>query len=111
VHLERQGTANAWRFQLVLTRNTKSDNVLSGSVELEVHGEEQGEVRQLSFSDLTADRAGTLVFQFRYFQRLEGRLILPPAFEPQRVLIRVIEDGVEDPPVERSFDWPAQAAS
>lgn len=105
--LDQAGPGNAWRFQVVLTRNTKSDNVLSGSVELAVQGEQRGETRRLSLSELTVDRVGALAFQFRYFQRLEGRLILPPEFVPRRVVVHATEKGSSGPPVERAFDWPA----
>ena len=104
--LTRAGSGNVWRFQVVLTRNTKSDNVLAGSIELAVQGEQEGETRRLPLSELTVDRVGALSFQFRYFQRLEGRLILPAGFVPQRVVVQATEDGASGPPVERSFDWP-----
>ena len=107
LHLTPQGLGNAWRFQVVLTRNTKiSDNVLAGRVRLAVHGEHQGKAQHLTLSDLSADRVGALEFQFRYFQRLEGRLILPPDFVPQRVVVQAAEKGADGPPVEREFDWP-----
>ena len=41
-------------------------------------------------------------YSFRYFQALEGQVMLPPDFTPQRV--RVLLDG-EDVAVEQSFDW------
>ena len=42
------------------------------------------------------------IYSFRYFQALEGQVMLPPDFTPQRV--RVLLDG-EDVAVEQSFDW------
>ena len=41
-------------------------------------------------------------FSFRYFQSLEGQVMLPRDFTPQRV--RVLLDG-EDVAVEQAFDW------
>ncbi len=110
LHLTPQGLGNAWRFQVVLTRNTKiSDGLLGGRVRLAVHGERRGKAQNLTLSDLSPDRAGTLEFEFRYFQRLEGRLILPPDFVPQRVVVQAAETGADGPPVEREFDWPSTA--
>ena len=96
-----------YRYQLVLTRNMKSDTVTSGTVSLSVTGKHQGNFRNLSLADLSADKDRVLSFQFKYFQRLEGRLRLPPGFVPHRVRILVSAPNERPSTIERVFDWPS----
>jgi len=47
-------------------------------------------------------------YSFKYFQQVEGDLLLPPGFKPVRVIARVVPQG--GAAVEQSFPW-AQAAA
>lgn len=106
--VERDGTARDHRFRLVLTRGIRSDKVVVGSVTLAVDGERDGERLRLSLDELTPFPVGALEYRFKHFQRLEGRLRLPPRFVPVRVVVRLdgAEDGVK--PVRETFPWPSE---
>jgi hypothetical protein len=103
--LEREGNTDAYRYSLVLTRNMRNGKVVSGTVDLSVSGELNGELKQLSREEMVAG-APALAFEFKYFQRLEGRLRLPKNFVPHRVYVQVHTPGSQPSKVEKAFDWP-----
>jgi hypothetical protein len=63
--------------------------VVSGSVDLSV----SGELKQLSREEIVNSAAPVLAFEFKYFQRLEGRLRLPKDFVPTGFMFRCIHRG------------------
>ncbi len=95
-----------YRYQLVLTRDMKSDKVVSGTVSMAVTGEQGGRARRLSDGELQYGQDRRIQFQFKYFQKIEGSIILPADFAPQRVVVQVIVSGARDAVTEKTFDWP-----
>ena len=94
---------NAWQYQIVLTQNLNRGAISEGRMRFLMEGVRNGKVARLDWHELhqQAARPGQ-IFSCRYFQALEGQVMLPPDFTPQRV--RVLLDG-EDVSVEQSFDW------
>ena len=45
-------------------------------------------------------------FSFRYFQQLEGSVVLPEGFTPKRVRVQLRSDGST---VDQAFPWQAEA--
>jgi len=96
-----------YRFNLMLTQVKRNERYVRGVIEIDVEGVEDGKSKVLSFSRLSTDRHKALKFKFRYFQDLEGEMVLPPVFSPQRLTIRVKPSGKKHPPgVEKTMEWP-----
>lgn len=108
--VEREGSTDAYRYSLVLTRNMRSGNVVSGTVNLSISGEMNGRLKQLELKDVSNPVARSLAFEFKHFQRLEGRVQLPRGFVPHRVNIRVHSPGERASGLEKAFDWPRAAS-
>ena len=96
---------NSYRFELVLTRTMNSDKVVSGTIDLSVAGSLSGQVKRLRFADLSDPKTSEIVFEFKYFQRLQGRLVLPPDFIPRQVYVKVNLVGERSSQAEKSFGW------
>jgi hypothetical protein len=79
----------------------RNGKVVSGSVDLSV----SGKLKQLSREEIVNSAAPVLAFEFKYFQRLEGRLRLPKDFVPHRVYVQVHPPGGRPSRVEKAFDW------
>ncbi|HQU16602.1 MAG: DUF6776 family protein [Gammaproteobacteria bacterium] len=108
--VSRTGDPSIYRYQLVLSQVLKRDQWAQGGVTLEVDGRQGGTPGRLSLKDLEVDRkAPTLVFRFKYFQRLQGRLRLPPRFTPRSVLVRVRVETPTRGVIEKTFQWPGTA--
>jgi hypothetical protein len=97
--------AQTYRYQLVLTRFMKSDKVVEGEIRLTVSGEQDGRLLKLAHDALSGEGAPVIEFRFKHFQRLEGKLALPPGFVPQRITIKVKAPDERPSTFERSFEW------
>lgn len=107
--IKPEGTGERYHFELVLTRTIDNDRVTEGTVALTISGERGGRPAELSHASVAEPGEGPLEFSFKYFQRIEGLLSLPPGFVARRVFVRVEVKGEKPSRVERSFEWPEVA--
>ena len=99
-------TDQAWHFTVTLTQNLNRGAVNAGRLLVSVEGTRHGKLQRLGWSDLR-QQAGApgLPYSFKYFQQVEGDLVLPPDFQPVRVAVRLTpQSGAA---VEQSFTWAA----
>lgn len=93
-------------FKLVLTQIGGNKNYISGMVAINVIGTRNGERELVALRDLSEDIDDLGVkFRFRYFQDVEGRMILPSDFEPVEIQVVAQAQGPKSTQAERTFDW------
>lgn len=102
------GAGERYHFELVLTRTIDNDRVAEGMVALAISGERGGRPAELSHASVVESGEGPLEFSFKYFQRIEGLLSLPPGFIPRRAFVKVDVKGEKPPRIEQSFEWPEE---
>lgn len=105
--VEPEGAEHEFRFRLVLTRGIGSDNLAKGTVSLAVDGDREGVRVRLDLAELTPFPTGPLEYNFKHFQRLEGRLRLPASFVPKRVIVRLDPERPGAKPLRGSYRWPS----
>ena len=103
--VDKESSSGAYRFQLVLTQHLKRVKVISGTVKLNIVDVENGKPTRLLLSDMSGRQANSLKFEFKFFQRIEGRFTLPDGFKPDRLQIQVVSKGKKPASVEKSFEW------
>ena len=103
--VDKETTSGAYRFQLVLTQHLKRVKMISGTVKLKITDEKNSRPTNLLLSDMSGERAKSLKFEFKFFQRIEGRFTLPDGFNPDRLQIQVVSKGKKPASVEKSFEW------
>ena len=104
------GVPGLWRYQLVAQQGgqTRSSGktVYKGELQATFVGVERGMPQRYTLSELDSQLAAdTLNLSFRYFQRREGELALPPGFEPERVELRLAMAKPTSQLIEASFAW------
>jgi hypothetical protein len=94
----------AWHFTATLTQNLNRGAVNSGRLTLSVEGSRNGQLQRLAWPDLRqqADAPG-VEYSFKYFQQVEGDVLLPAGLTPIRVIARVQPQG--GAAIEQSFTW------
>ena len=107
--IKPEGAGERYHFELVLTRTIDNNEVAEGTVALIISGERGGRPAELSHESVAEFGEGPLEFSFKYFQRIEGLLSLPPGFVPRHVFVRVDVKGRKPSRVEQSFEWPEVA--
>jgi hypothetical protein len=103
LHLQRQN-GPAWHFTATLTQNLNRGAVNTGRLALSVEGSRNGRMQRLDWAQLRQQPdAPGVDYSFKYFQQVEGDLLLPTGLQPIRVLARLKPQG--GAVVEQSFTW------
>jgi hypothetical protein len=98
--------SGAWKFKLVLTQVGNNKSYISGVVAVNVIGMRDEEKEVIALRDLSQDIDDLgIKFRFRFFQNVEGTLVLPEGFEPLEVQVVAQAQGRKSSQAERTFDW------
>ena len=57
-------------------------------------------------SQLDKEKTDAVKFRFRYFQNINGEMILPEGFQPREVMVVAQSSGRNAQRLEKTFDWP-----
>ena len=99
-----------WHFVATLTQNLNRGAVSSGRLQLALDVTDGGSMRRLDWTVLRQQAgAADIAYSFRYFQQVEGDIVLPRGVRPVRVAVRLLP--ASGPPVEQSFTWSAATAA
>lgn len=92
--------------RVVLVQAMQHDRRISGDVVLVVSGEQAGEEKSYSYSELLPEgEDADWAYAFRYFQNFEKELILPNGFTPLTVNIEVRSRTRSISSIEASYPW------
>ena len=59
----------------------------------------------LSLTDLAEIETYPLKFRFRYFQDLSGPMAMPLGFQPEKVVVTVVQQGRRGNDLQQTFEW------
>jgi hypothetical protein len=105
--LEPNGV-RGFRYTVVLTQVLKNDRLARGSVKLFIEGLEGNKLKTLDLATLSENSVKELDYRFKYFQNLEGDLILPKSFKPMRATAQILPQGRQADMIEKTIDWPTE---
>ena len=98
-----------WRYQIMLTQTMNRGAISQGQMRFIVEGVRAGKLATVQWDELHQQRsAPAQAYSFRYFQQLDGNVMLPPDFTPQRVKVSL---HGEDAAVEQALDWKTATAA
>jgi hypothetical protein len=90
-----------WHYVITLTQNLNRGAISKGTMRFSVEGVRAGKLASLKWDELLQEPgAPAQPFSFRYFQQLEGSVMLPEGFTPQRVRVQLAPGGGD-----QVFDW------
>lgn len=94
---------NAWKYRIVLTQNLNRGAISAGGMRFSIEGTQNGKLATLDWAQLHQQPGvAEQPYSFRYFQQMEGSVMLPAGFVPQRVRVSLRGGDVA---IERDFDW------
>lgn len=92
-----------WRYSVTLTQNLERSGLTRGSLRMTIEGQQGGALATLDWAALNQqDPAPAQPFEFRYFQQVEGSVMLPEGFVPQRVRVVVDRGGAQ---IDQTVPW------
>jgi len=101
----RPQDGGVWHFVATLTQNVNRGAVNDGRLTLSVEGTRGDRMEKLAWPALRKQpNAPGQTYSFKYFQQLEGEILLPADFKPLRVTVRLVPQSGSA--VEQSFPWP-----
>jgi hypothetical protein len=99
--------ANRYRYKLVLRQqDADGDTFLTGHVNINLVGSRGEEQQILPLRDLSAEQDQLNIrLRFKYFQNIEGELVLPEGFVPDRLQIAAVSVEPVEKSINQSFSW------
>lgn len=104
LEIEPSPSGDAADFRLMLVQAVSHDRMVSGQARLTVHGTRDGTPASHDLAEIS-EGDPALAYSFRYFQELQGRMVLPEGFRPERVDVSLEPSDRGGEAVTRSFDW------
>ncbi len=97
------GAEGLWSYQVTLVQNLNRGKVSRGELVLALEGVQSGALTSLDWQTLKQQEpAQPESFEFRYFQQIQGNVMLPMDFQPHRVKVTLRSEGRAQ---EQAFDW------
>src|SRR5690606_36379625 len=94
----------AWHFTVTLTQNLNRGAVNSGRLNLALEDSRDGKLQRLDWGQLRQQPdAPGLDYSFKYFQQLQGDILLPEGLQPIREIVRL--QPARGAGVEQSLTW------
>ena len=103
--LTRDDLPQSFHYRLILTQFVRGNRYISGNVSLSVSGVHNGIEKSLSQKDFVQQGSDDMKFRFKYFQELQGEIVLPEGFVPLRITLDITPVDKRHKPIEQTFNW------
>lgn len=99
----------AYRFKIVMQQLGTNQQQLNGTLSVNLVGRQAGERVVLPLKDVSSDvEATNIKLKFKYFQNIEGDLVLPDGFEPERIELEARSSQPSVTKIEKRYGWLVQ---
>ena len=97
---------NRIRYHIELKQLANNENLMSGYTNVNILGTQDGNEVSFPLRSLAQDESQLDIrLQFRYFQNIEGELVIPDDFIPVAVQILAVSQGDNAKTVQKNFAW------
>ena len=106
--LELASTVNKrrYKYKVVMTQVANNSSYISGNVTMNLLGMRGGTKESLSFAGLSKEMENSgIPFRFRYFQNVDGEIVVPGDFVPEQIEVIAQSKGRKATRLEKRFDW------
>lgn len=106
LNIEGTNSTNFFRFALVVMQRDKRKNYVKGQAQLSLLGSLSGKPQRLDLLEL-ASLGDKVEFSFKYFDVIEGEVVLPDGFVPEKVVVntQLADAKWGKGRLQRTFDW------
>ena len=107
IHVTPLTADRTYLLKVVLTHVAKGDKVAEGTIDVTIEGrlKDGGALHKFDLKDLSIDDSLNMTFKFKNFKRIESNLILPPGFDPLRVLVQIQPRGDNQAAISKVFGF------
>jgi len=104
--MTRNGETQSYRYKLVLSQFVKNQRLIKGLVRMTIYGMQGEGQKALVLKDVSQPGRNSIGFRFKFFQELEGNIVLPEDFEPLRVEVQAAPETKRLKNIKKMFSWP-----
>lgn len=105
IRLRPAPAPRTFRYVVTLSQNLQMGQVTRGNLRIVVRGMQGGQRKRLGLKELGKDAsAASVPYEFKYFQQLDGSLVLPEGFMPDAIELR-LENREGQQRAEREVPW------
>jgi len=99
--------SNAYDYKMMVKQLSVNRLQLSGYIEVTFVGKDiNGKRQRFELHQLSEEQiASKIKLNFRYFQRIEGRMVLPDGFSPTRIEFKMVSLKPKKALIEKKFTW------
>ena len=109
IELVPVGIDRRFAFRLVAQQEARKHSTLQGELYAELIGTENGERKVYPLSSLSDDLDSSVIrLRFKYFQPIEGELMLPAGFQPETISVIASATKPRDMEAREQFPWNPQ---
>ena len=103
--MQRDATRRRYALRFTLSRETRSDESVSGNLGLTIDGTLGGAAASVDLTTVSDSKARQIPYNFRYFTNFEHPITLPAGFQPLRVTVEIRPARAGVSPYRRTFVW------
>jgi hypothetical protein len=93
-------------YRIVVQQEARTHEQLRGSLSVVIAGERGGRPVEYSLAELSEDfKGGGAVLQFRYFQSVDGQLVLPEGFDPASIRVEARTQKPHEFAIKEEYPW------
>lgn len=105
VDIEPSSFEGEYRYNIVVAQRSSNHKKVKGRVDVEFISELNSEkVQTFALSELT-ETSNPLPLGFKFFQQLDGDVVLPKGFSPTKVRVMVQLEGDSLPRLDETYEW------
>jgi len=98
-----------YQFRILVQQSTRKHQLLTGSLNVWLLGELDGKVARFDLPGLSEDVPNANIrLRFKYFQAIDGALVLPEGFTPQVVQMSAKSTTPRRSEISKEFPWAVQ---
>ncbi len=99
-------TDDRYHYTVILSQVRGEKKILKGQYVIRITGKEEGKNRSYSHRELAADGVeAERKFSLKYYQSLEGDIILPEGFSPDKVTLWIIPKDKKYSTIRKAYQW------
>jgi len=95
---------DAYHFSLLIVRGGNPRDEFAGQLTLQAGLVADGKPSVIALPDDQPDASGSLKLRFKYYQRVEGTIVVPPGSQLKTLQAKVLETGQASPKATRSLN-------
>ena len=98
-----------YQFRVLVQQSARKHSMMEGTLGVQLLGERDGEAENYELSSLSEDiPQADIRLRFKYFQAVDGELVLPAGFEPAMIRVSARTHSPRRADVVEEFPWAMQ---